>query len=88
MFNSLNPNRGTPGRPKYNYGDRVRFSVYDKEKDERVYLYGNVYIVDSYGTFFNDTEPSYDIMVVNSQWPDGCLYKHIPESGVDTGLLG
>ena len=88
MFNSLNPNKGTPGRPRFQSGDRVRFSICNSETDELEYLYGEVWIVDSYGTFFNDSEPSYDVYVVNENWPEGCLFKHIPESCIDTGLLG
>jgi hypothetical protein len=88
MFNSLMTDKGTPGRPRYQRGDRVRFSFRNRETDEMEYLYGEVWIVDSYGTFFNDSEPSYDVYVVNENWPEGCLFKHIPESRIDTGLLG
>ena len=88
MLESLMENRGTPGRPRFSVGERVRFSTYNRETDETEYMYGEVYIVDAYGTFMNPGPPSYDILVVNSNWPDGCLYKHIPESAVDTGILG
>ncbi len=88
MFNSLNPNKGTLGRPRFQSGDRVRFSISNSEPDEVEFLYGEVWIVDSNGTFFDNSKPSYDIHVVNDRWPDGCLYKHIPESHVDTGMLG
>ena len=88
MIDSLSDNRGIPGRPKYDVGQKVRFLTYNAETNEQEYLYGEVYIVDAYGTFMNPGAPSYDIYVVNSRWPDGCLYKHIPESAVDTGILG
>ena len=88
MLDSLSDNRGIPGRPKFSVGQRVRFSVYNEETDEREYMYGEVYIVDAYGTFMNPGPPSYDIYVVNSKYPEGCLYKHIPESHVDIGLFG
>ena len=54
MFNSLMADKGTQGRPRYQRGDRVRFSFCNRETDEMEYLYGEVWIVDSYGTFFND----------------------------------
>lgn len=61
------------GRPKYSYNDQVSFEFKGSIKT------GKVWIVDSYGTFFQPEEPLYDIMVEE----DGpCLYKHIPESKV------
>ena len=67
MLDSLSENRGTPGRPRFSVGQKVRFSVYNEETEEREYMYGEVYIVDAYGTFFNPGSPSYDIYVVNSK---------------------
>lgn len=66
------------GKPKYDYGDIVEFEI--KENDEIITLTGSIYIVDAYGTFFQNDEPSYDIMVEHSHY-DGekCLYKHISE---------
>ena len=58
------------GEPKYKYGDIVTFMYDGIEK------IGYVYIVDRYGTFEQDEEPSYDIMVEK----DNCLYKHCRES--------
>ncbi len=79
--------KGIPGKPKYQRGDKVRFSYRKRDSEALEYLNGEVWIVDSYGTFFNDSEPSYDIYAVNEDWPDGCLFKHIPESRVDPGNL-
>ena len=60
------------GKPKYNYGDTVSFVIDNKVKT------GTIYIVDKYGTFEDDSDVSYDIMVEN----ENCLYKHIKETGV------
>lgn len=59
--------------PKYQLGDRVRFSINDE------ILEGKIEIVDSYGTFEQDEEPSYDIGVTGEK---EILYKHIRESQV------
>ena len=60
--------------PKYNRGDKVRFSAGKNEEYE-----GYIEIVDRYGTFEQAEEPSYDILVKGNP---GCLYKHIRESMV------
>lgn len=58
------------GRPKYHYDDIVQFSHMDTIKA------GRVVIVDAYGTFEQNEEPSYDILVEEEK----CLYKHVMES--------
>jgi len=63
------------GKPKYNIGDKVQFTL------EEGTFYGEVYIVDAYGTWDNPNDVSYDIMVNN--WgpkKEECLFKHITES--------
>ena len=60
--------------PKYKEGDKVTFSLYPANQE----LEGVVYIVDRYGTFFNPSEPSYDIFYE----ADNTLYKHIAQSRV------
>ena len=67
------------GKPKYTYDDEVEFEI--KENDEIITLTGIIYIVDAYGTFDQNEEPSYDIMVEHSPHFEGdrCLYKHIRE---------
>lgn len=57
-------------KTKYNYGDVVKFEINGEVK------IGEIYIIDSNGTFFQREEPSYDIMVEDEE----CLYKHIRES--------
>ena len=60
------------GKPKYKHGDIVMFNWNDEEK------IGYIYIVDSYGTFEQNEEPSYDVMVEKEE----CLYKHCRESSL------
>lgn len=63
------------GKPKYKIGDKVQFTL------EESTFYGEVYIVDAYGTWDNPNDVSYDIMVNN--WgpkKEECLFKHITES--------
>jgi hypothetical protein len=63
------------GKPKYKIGDKVQFTL------EEGTFYGEVYIVDAYGTWDNPNDASYDIMVDN--WgpkKEECLFKHITES--------
>ena len=62
------------GKPKYKIGDKVQFTL------EEGTFYGEVYIVDAYGTWDNPNDVSYDIMVDN--WgpkKEECLFKHITE---------
>lgn len=62
------------GKPKFKRGDKVSFKLEDTTYD------GYIYIIDAYGTFEDDSDVSYDIMVEN--WgpkKEECLFKHIPE---------
>lgn len=75
------------GKPKYNYGDKVKFVLEDKE-----YI-GEVWIIDKFGTFEDNSDVSYDIMVKDAfkvgndhYHPNGnndCLFKHISEKLVE-----
>lgn len=58
------------GRPIHKKGEYVRFEI-DGNR-----LEGEIYIVDEYGTFFQD-DVSYDIRV--GIGGAGVLYKHVPE---------
>ncbi|MDO4501395.1 MAG: hypothetical protein Q4B60_09040 [Erysipelotrichaceae bacterium] len=71
------------GKPKYKYGDTVRFKIGES------CLIGKVEIIDRYGTFFDDSDVSYDIMVEKSPHFDNrpCLYKHISEKDVEGAVL-
>ena len=66
------------GNPKYKYGEEVLFDLDGRS------LKGRIYIVDAYGTFFDNSDVSYDIMVEESPHFNNtrCLYKHINEKFV------
>lgn len=70
------------GKPKYKIDDVVSFKL--KDEDREYILTGKVYVVDRYGTFFDDSDVSYDIMVDSGDYPMSypCLFKHIREDGV------
>lgn len=66
------------GKPKFKYGDKVKFVLEDKE-----YI-GEVWIIDKFGTFEDNSDVSYDIMVENYDGNgNGCLFKHISEREVE-----
>ena len=71
------------GKPKYNYGDEVKFKV--KLRDKEYELVGKVEIIDKYGTFEDNSDVSYDIMVEEGNFPVGypCLFKHFSEDRVE-----
>ena len=71
------------GKPKFNYGDIVKFKLEDKEYT------GEIWIVDKFRTFDNPDDVSYDILVKDA-FKEGdkyykpndnndCLFKHITE---------
>ena len=60
------------GKPKFKVGDVVKFIA-----GARV-LEGEVEIVDAWGTFWDKTDVSYDILVEK----ENMLYKHIPERDI------
>ena len=60
------------GKPKYNYGDVVKFKLGDDIKE------GIIAIIDKYGTFEDNSDVSYDIM--NKK--ENILYKHFGEKFV------
>lgn len=75
------------GKPKFKHGDKVKFVLEDKE-----YI-GEIWIIDKYGTFDDDSDVSYDIMVKDA-FKEGddyyhpnknndCLFKHITEKEVE-----
>ena len=63
----------TLGCPRYLIGDLVKFNIDDET------IEGRISIIDAYGTYEQQDEPSYDILV---RGKDGtkCLYKHVRES--------
>lgn len=60
------------GKPKYKFGDHVKFKL----KGETIS--GVVYIIDEFGTFDDDSDVSYDIL----HDEHNCLYKHIREDKI------
>lgn len=60
------------GRPRYGYGDIVRFVYRETEK------IGKISIIDAYGTWSQREESSYDIFLEE----ENCLYQHICESDI------
>ena len=60
------------GHPKFNYNDEVKFNLDGEIKK------GIVYVIDKYGTFEDDSDVSYDVLVENENGK--CLYKHINEN--------
>ena len=75
------------GKPKYNYKDRVKFKI-KKTNGEDVELEGTIEIIDEYGTFMQDDDVSYDIMVEHSHFNnEPCLYKHIIETLITSLII-
>ncbi len=70
--------KGTIGKPVLNYGDKAGF--YITLNDEEIFCIGTVEIIDPYGTFEQEKEPSYDIMVEDFNGNGPCLVKHLRES--------
>lgn len=62
---------------KYKEGDRVSFTIEDE------LVTGTIEIVDEFGNFFDNSEPSYDVLVDNFRGGK-CLIKHISESSLKT----
>lgn len=63
------------GKPKFKYGDVVEF-MYNNEK-----IVGTVEIIDSYGTHFDKSDVSYDIMCDNYKGQP-MFFKHVREDGI------
>ena len=60
------------GKPKFKYGDVVEFK-YNGEK-----IVGTVEIIDSYGTYFDKSDVSYDIMCDDYKGQQ-MFFKHVTE---------
>lgn len=65
------------GKPKYTYGEYVKFVVRDTKKIEKTKA-GKIWVVDAYGTFEDNTDVSYDIYVDT----ENTLYKHVKEDKI------
>ena len=73
------------GKPKYVDGDIVKFKVLTDYETQRIEeLIGSIYIVDAWGTFQDNSDVSYDILVKDYFSPGAnCLFKHISEFMID-----
>ena len=70
------------GKPKYTYDDKVKFKI---KRDNKEYeLIGTIEIIDKYGTFEDNSDVSYDIMVDKCPWNnEPCLFKHFREDRIE-----
>jgi len=66
------------GKPKFKIGDHVKFDIWCR--NEKMTVYGYIYIIDRFGTFEDDTDVCYDIMTHDNR----ILYKHIGEKSVQS----
>lgn len=67
------------GQPVLKMGDKV--GTYLTIHGNEIFCIGTVEIIDSYGTFEQNEEPSYDIMVNNfNNSGERCLVKHVRQS--------
>lgn len=64
--------------PLYEYGDWVKFRIKMFEDCAEHEYIGQIAIIDKYGTFEQNEEPSYDIYVKEMD----CLFKHFRQSKV------
>lgn len=66
------------GNPKFKLGTKVKFKC---NKEEYI---GDIFIVDRFGVFEDNTDVHYDIMVEEFNGSnDSCLFKHIREDKVN-----
>lgn len=78
--------KGILGKNKFKLNDKVKFRFEIKHKEFKI-LEGIIITVDSYGSYTlldsgeygMSDEPTYDILVKNTENNDG-IYKHIRES--------
>lgn len=71
------------GNPKYKVGDVVIFDSFLFDETKKKEVTGVIEIVDDYGTFFDNSDVSYDILVKDAGYKGrGVLCKHIREDRV------
>ena len=81
LENGFSLQKGTIGKPFLKQGDIAGFMLKPYKEDKEKFFYGSVEIVDRYGTFEQNEEPSYDIMVENFNNTGKPMFvKHILES--------
>lgn len=69
------------GNPKYMLGEEVAFNIMSSGGADCVYI-GSIAIVDRYGTFEDNSDVSYDILVKDTPDGNGILFKHVNEKSV------
>lgn len=74
--------KGTPGKPSCKRGEKVGFYLTPYGEEDEKFFMGTVEIIDSYGTFEQDEEPSYDILVKEFNGGSDTLVKHVRESEI------
>ena len=57
--------KGILGKPLFDYDDEVGFYLTPFNSDKEIFCIGKISIIDRYGTFEHNEEPSYDIMIDN-----------------------
>ena len=73
--------QGTIGKPTFKRGDIVGFYIKMHGEDKEIFCEGKICTVDAYGTFEQNKEPSYDVMVENfDNSGKSCMMKHVIES--------
>lgn len=65
------------GNPKYTFNEEVTFKICNSDNVE-IMKCGIIYIIDTYGTFEDNSDVSYDILVSD----ENCIYKHIREDDI------
>ncbi len=67
------------GKPKYKIGQIVSFEVDMRNRSTQEVVTetkeGLIVVVDTYGTFEDNTDVSYDVFVSD----ENCIYKHVRE---------
>lgn len=73
------------GNPKYALGEEVAFNLINRNGVDCTYI-GTVAIIDRYGTFEDNTDVSYDILVKDADGGNGILFKHVNEKSVNYSI--
>lgn len=75
------------GKPKYALGEEVAFNIINRNGVDCTYI-GTVQIIDRYGTFEDNTDVCYDILVENGENGERgrILFKHVNEKSVNYSI--
>ena len=64
------------GKPKYNFDEPVVVKI------DNIFYIGRIAIIDKFGTFFDNTDVHYDVLIEEYKDGNPCLIKHLPESSL------